>query len=145
MIVGEHVGGSQTPSIPPDPTSDSGVKQNCEKADLKCQLRSTQKDNPSSLTPELRPNPPLGPLIVIGILVTLVTVPIEVLIVKAEMDLALADTVAPQIGVPLGITLAVVGATVLDFEVSYWAYVYRVYSQPDIHQDYELFPPWGFR
>jgi hypothetical protein len=85
------------------------------------------------------------PLIVIGTLITLVTVPTEGAIVKAEATLALADTVAPEVGVPLAIILAGVGAGVLDFDASYWSYVYRVHSQPDVHQDYELFPPWGFK
>ena len=134
-----------------DKTSDTG--DSCSDALIrefnpKCNQNTTAGNTNGSLLPInptiVSPNSPLIPIIIIGLLIHGVTIVTEVGVVLGELTLAGGTIVAPELTVPLEIVLGAVGVAVLDFDVAYLSYVYRVYANPDIYQKVELFPPWGF-
>jgi hypothetical protein len=90
------------------------------------------------------PNPSVAGLVVVAALLHVTTTLTELGVVAGEAALALGpDELVPQLAIPLGVTLAVAGAAVLDLDVSFLSYTFRVATHPDIHQDFVLMPPWG--
>jgi len=43
----------------------------------------------------------------------------------------------------LELSLGAAGIGILDANIAYWSYVYRVIDEPDVKQEIELLPPWG--
>jgi RHS repeat-associated protein len=101
------------------------------------------EDPYSSNEYEVSPNPPIGVLVAIWIPLHLATIVTEWGIVEAEMALAPFAFAYPVIGVPLGLLLGSLGVVVLDIDVAYSIYVYRVYTNPQEKQELEFLPPWG--
>jgi len=83
-------------------------------------------------------------LVATGILLHGATIIIEAGIVWGEISLAPISVTNPLIGVPLEIIIGAAGLAVLDFDLAYWSYTYRVYANPYQHQEFEIAPPWGF-
>ena len=133
-------GGGNAPQLPANPTlGNNGSDNGCSTDDLNCELgaKNYKVNDYASL------NPPVIPLVIIGVLLHLTTVVTEIGIIKAEILLSGGSLFVPELTVPLEIILGAVGIAALDFDVSYWVYVYRVYGNPDVHQNLKLFPPWG--
>jgi hypothetical protein len=59
--------------------------------------------------------------------------------------LAGGTVAAPQVTVPLEILLFIVGVAILDFDLAFASYAYRVYENPEVKQSVILTPPWGFK
>ncbi len=89
-------------------------------------------------------NPNIYVLAGIAWLIHGVSIVAEIGIVWAEVILAAGTFAAPEVTVPLEILLAGVGAAILDFDISFASYTYRVYKNPDVYQKIILTPPWGF-
>ncbi|MBN2512699.1 MAG: RHS repeat-associated core domain-containing protein, partial [Sedimentisphaerales bacterium] len=89
-------------------------------------------------------NPPLEILVPINILLHATTIVVEGGIVYAEVQLLPFALATPVIGVPLELVLAGVGAVVLDVDVAFSSWVYRIYQNPQGKQKIEFLPPWGF-
>jgi RHS repeat-associated protein len=89
-------------------------------------------------------NPPLNILLPIGWLLTGTSLLIEGLILYTEVVVMPTVVVSGGATVILELTLAATGIAVLDANIAYWSYVYRVAREPDVKQPVELFPPWGF-
>ncbi len=97
--------------------------------------------NPSDeLTP---PNPSVGALVAIGILLTGAIVVTEIALVWAEIIMAPVSAGAPLLGVPLELVLVSASLALVDLDVAYWSYTYRVQQNPDVKQEFEILPPWG--
>ena len=69
-------------------------------------------------------------------------------IVGLGIDLAEVPTAAlaatnPALGGIVELGLIVVGVTVVDIDVAYMSYTYRVLQNPDVKQDFIFTPWWG--
>jgi RHS repeat-associated protein len=114
-----------TPTIPTNPTTPNNNEGN-------------------SLSGSSMKNPNIYVLAGIAWLIHGVSIVAEIGIVWAEVILAAGTFAAPEVTVPLEILLAGVGAAILDFDISFASYTYRVYKNPDVYQKIILTPPWGF-
>ena len=72
--------------------------------------------------------PSLTTLVVIGVLLTLAILLVEVLFIVAEIIMLLSGLGETPIGIVLGLILSVLGLFLINFEVAYLAFVYRVAS-----------------
>jgi hypothetical protein len=106
-----------------------------------CGLKFCTPLGDGSATP---PNPPIPGLVLAGAGLTVATVIVETGLVWAEIEFAPLAASQPVIGVPLELTLVASSMFVLDVEIAYWSYVYRVYVNPQEPQCVILVPPWGF-
>ena len=91
--------------------------------------------------------PPIEGIIVTGILLTLATVVLEIPLIWGEAILAGPAFAGNPLAVGGELLLMSASAFLLNFEVAYWAYAYRVVSAPtgeDIRLDMTPFD-WGLR
>jgi RHS repeat-associated protein len=93
------------------------------------------------------PNPPIYGLVATALAVHAAVMVIDVLAVAAEAALFYsgADAMVPELAVPLAITIGAVGVAALDFDAAFASYTYRVYANPNVHQEFILLPPFGLR
>jgi len=89
------------------------------------------------------PNPPIGGLVLTGVILTGGVFITEILLTWAEVAMVPVAVAEPIIGVPLEAVLVACSMAILDIEVSYSVYVYRVIQDPNERQKLELLPPWG--
>ncbi len=105
---------------------------------------SSALDEVNTINSELEPpNPSVGALVAIGVLLTGAIVVSEIGLVWAEVSIAPAAAANPLVGVPLELVLVGASLALIDLDVAYWSYTYRVMENPDVKQDFEILPPWG--
>ncbi len=97
---------------------------------------------PGNLEPT-PPNPQIGTLVLVGIPITIGIYLTEVGLAWIESHLAPIAGSSPVIGVPLELLFIFAGIFLIDVDVAYWIYTYRVYQDPCTKQYLELIPPWG--
>ena len=71
-------------------------------------------------------NPPIGALIGIGVLLTLATLVVEAGFIYAEAALAAPSLTGNPFAIVGELVLVSLSLFLINFEVAYWAYVYRV-------------------
>jgi hypothetical protein len=113
-----------------------------------CDPRWQNLENGLSIGSDLAnpPNPSPYALLLIAALLHLGTAITELALVGAEVAIGFAIIANPALAivlVPLGLTLFAAGMFILDFDIAFLAYTYRVTVNPDIHQEIEFLPPWG--
>jgi hypothetical protein len=89
------------------------------------------------------PNPSLPALVVVGVLLFFTNAGVGLLIDAAEVPVAALTVTNPALGVPLELGLIAVGVTVVDIDMAYMSYTFRVLQNPDVKQDFILMPWWG--
>jgi hypothetical protein len=89
------------------------------------------------------PNPNPVTLVFIGIPLTGAIVTSEIALTSAEIVIAPFVPEAPVLAVPLEILLGTTSLALLDIDIAYWSYTYRVIANPHEQQKFELIPPWG--
>ena len=90
--------------------------------------------------------PPIFPLIFIAVLITVVTILVELLFVAAEIIMLLSGIGETPQGVVLGLILAVLGLFLINFDLAFVIYVYRVGSAPageDVRVNLRFWEGWG--
>jgi RHS repeat-associated protein len=123
---------SQRPPKPPFDASLGGNNKNWDQ-----ELNSTPSDSEGT-------NPPIAALVTTGVLLTSASLVIEGVILYAEVSILPTAAVTTPVTIGLELILTAAGLAILDVNVAYWAYAARVIDQPDVKQDIELLPPWGF-
>jgi len=88
-------------------------------------------------------NPPLAVLVPIGITLTGASIIVEGAIIYTELVALPTVVVSGPATTFLELSLGAAGLAVLDANIAYWSYIYRVIEEPDIKQEVELLPPWG--
>ncbi len=91
--------------------------------------------------------PSIATLIAIGIPLTVAIVLVEAGLTFAEIQIGLATIVQPElipVTIPLELLLTGTSLALIDIEVAYWSYTYRVAFTPeDEPVNFEALPPWG--
>jgi len=82
-------------------------------------------------------------LIITGIILTSAIVTSEVLLTWAETEMIPVIVAQPYVGVPMEAILLTLSVVLIDIDVAYWSYVYRVYQNPNESQCFIWLPPWG--
>jgi hypothetical protein len=101
----------------------------------------------SQVSPNVPPEPPNpDPLILtlIGFPLSGASLIVEGAILYSEVAILPSIALAPEIGILLELVLGATGAAILDINIAYWSYIYRVVQEPNEMQEIELLPPWGF-
>lgn len=90
--------------------------------------------------------PPIIPLVLIAILLTITTLLVELLFVAAEVSLLMSGLGETPVGVLLGLVLAGLGLFLVNFDLAFVIYVYRVaHASPGEQVRLNLWPweGWG--
>lgn len=90
--------------------------------------------------------PPILPLIFIAVLITVITILVELLFVAAEIIMLLSGFGETPAGIFLGLILAVLGLFLINFDLAFVIYVYRVASAPaaeDVRVNLKFWEGWG--
>ena len=96
-----------------------------------------------SISTDPPPNPNIYGLVAIGALLHTAIVISEIGLVWGEISLAPVVAANPLVGVPSELALVSGSLAILDIDIAYWSYTYRVYANPQVHQEFEFLPPWG--
>jgi len=89
------------------------------------------------------PNPSLPALAAGGVLLVFANAVVGLGIDLAEVPTAALTATNPALGGIVELGLIVVGVTVVDIDVAYMSYTYRVLQNPDVKQDFIFTPWWG--
>ena len=90
--------------------------------------------------------PPILALIFIAVLVTVTTILVELLFIAAEIIMLLSGVGETPAGVMLGLILAALGLFLINFDLAFVIYVYRVASAPageEVRPNLRFWEGWG--
>jgi len=90
--------------------------------------------------------PPILPLIFIAVLITITTILVELLFIAAEVIMLLSGIGETPAGVVLGLMLAALGLFLINFDLAFVIYVYRVSSAPaglEVKPNLRFWEGWG--
>ena len=96
--------------------------------------------------PDSWKKPPIGFLFVIGNLITIATILAEIPLIWAEIIIALPALSGNPLAILGEISLIALSGFILNFEVSYWVYIYRVLAAPpgkEVDLDLNPLSAWG--
>jgi len=91
--------------------------------------------------------PPIGVLIVVGVLLSIVILLVDLLFVAAEVILAGPDFAGNPLTILLSLIVVILGLFLINLDVAYWVYVYRLAgASPSEEVPFDLTPfDWGLR
>jgi len=90
--------------------------------------------------------PPILALIFIAVLVTVTTILVELLFIAAEIIMLLSGIGETPAGIMLGLILAALGLFLINFDLAFVIYVYRVASAPageEVRPNLRFWEGWG--
>jgi hypothetical protein len=91
--------------------------------------------------------PPIGVLIVVGVLLSIVVLLVDLLFAATEVILAGPDFAGNPLTILLSLFVVALGLFLINLDVAYWVYVYRVAeAAPSEEVPFDLTPfDWGLR
>jgi hypothetical protein len=88
-------------------------------------------------------NPSLETLLINGILIFGASLILAELFSFVEVSILPTIVVSPIFFVSIELLIRAVEIAVIDINLAYWTYVYRVIQEPNVKQEIKFLPPWG--